>query len=410
MQARKSRKDGIETSIGSSRQILICDTTLRDGEQAPGFSMSVGDKLKIAHALGQLKVDVIEAGFAASSRVESDSIRQISRDVKGPVISSLARAHERDIDEALRALEPAARRRLHLFIGTSPIHRTAKLKLSKSQILERIGRCVRHAASSGAQVQFSAEDATRTEMPFLVEAFQTAADAGACILNVPDTVGYALPGEVERLFSRLGKQVKTSGKAVFSAHCHNDLGLAVANSLAAVRGGAGQIECTINGIGERAGNCALEEVVMAFKVREKAFAATTLIATQRLFETSQLVAQACRNAVPPNKAIVGANAFAHEAGIHQHGILSDRSTYEIMDPAEVGQVSKLVLGRHSGKHALAATAKRLGVRYSDDQLDAAFARLKSETDKLAIVSDEEVCELFASAPVSIARSGAETVR
>ncbi len=379
-----------------TRRIKIFDTTLRDGEQAPGFSMSTSAKLEMAHTLAKLNVDVIEAGFAAASPGDAEAIHTVAQEIKGPTICSLSRTKEEDIRCAEDALAPARHRRLHIFLGTSPTHRDAKLKMTTNQVLSEIERSVSSARGRFDEVEFSAEDAIRTERAFLKEALQCAADAGAHILNVPDTVGYTSPDEIYELFRDLNASITRSDDVVFSCHCHNDLGMAVANSLAAIRAGADQVECTMNGIGERAGNCALEEVVMALKTRQSYFRADTNIMTQELYGASRLLADLTGQAPARNKAIVGRNAFAHEAGIHQHGVLEDRRTYEIMTPTDVGVPSnELVLGKHSGKHALKARAQTLGFDLEADQLEQVFKAFKNVADQQSEVSDSDLCAIIA---------------
>jgi 2-isopropylmalate synthase len=374
-------------------RVLIFDTTLRDGEQAPGFSMSTDAKLIVARALKALRVDVIEAGFAAASPGDAAAVKAVAAEIDGPVICSLARASIADIDAAARALEPARRRRIHTFIGTSPTHRDAKLRMTKAEIIARIGEIVRHAKSAADEVEFSAEDAIRTERDFLLEAVRAAIAAGATTINIPDTVGYTTPEEITELFRFLIDNNPGAG-VVWSTHCHDDLGMAVANSLAAVKGGARQIECALNGIGERAGNCSLEEAVMALAVRRDFFGAATGIDTTKLYPASQTLARVTHNPVPRNKAIVGRNAFAHEAGIHQHGVLADKRTYEIMDAESVGVPSNaLVLGKHSGKHALAARLKALGLDMSAQRIDDLFPDFKHLADTCREVTDADLVRL-----------------
>src|SRR3990170_2799306 len=369
-----------------TQTVRILDTTLRDGEQAPGFSMTPDSKLRMARALAALRVDVIEAGFAASSPADAQSITSIARNVQGPVICSLARATRGDILAAANALAPAPLKRIHVFIGTSPLHREAKLGMSPAQVLEAIKASVAYARELSEDVEFSAEDAIRTERDFLVEAMSVAAREGATTLNVPDTVGYATPDEIYDLFCFLAQQVDRPQDALFSAHCHDDLGMAVANSLAAVRGGARQVECAVNGIGERAGNCALEEVVMALRTRADAFGISTNIESREIMAASRTLAQITNTPPPRNKPIVGGNAFAHEAGIHQHGVLQNRETYEIMKPEDIGlSVESIVLGKHSGRHALAARAKALGYVLEGQQLDRAFEAFKGVAEEVGIV-------------------------
>jgi 2-isopropylmalate synthase len=377
-------------------QVRIFDTTLRDGEQAPGFSMLADAKLRMARALAALKVDVIEAGFAASSESDARSIATIAEQVEGPIICSLARANRADVLAASASLAAAPRRRIHVFIGTSPIHRDAKLHMSREQVLEAIRTSVAYARGFTDDVEFSAEDAIRTERDFLVECLSLAAENGASTLNVPDTVGYTTPDEIYDLFRFLAAHVERPKGTIFSTHCHDDLGMAVANSLAAVRGGARQIECAVNGIGERAGNCALEEVVMALRTRADAFGVDTGIDTTRIMIASRTLAQVTNTPAPRNKPIVGANAFAHEAGIHQHGILQNRETYEIMKPEDIGlSTDGIVLGRHSGRHALAARAKELGYVLEGAKLDRAFAAFRAQADEVGIVDAARLLALLA---------------
>jgi len=372
--------------------VKIFDTTLRDGEQAPGFSMSTDAKLIVARALAALNVDIIEAGFAAASPGDAASVRTIAAEIEGPTICSLARANIADVEASARALEPARKKRIHTFIGTSPLHRDAKLKMSRTEIIDRIGDIVAFARSLVDDVEFSPEDAIRTERDYLLEAVQAAIEAGATTINIPDTVGFTTPEEITDLFRFLTS--KTPGYVTFSTHCHDDLGMAVANSLAAVRGGARQIECAINGIGERAGNCSLEEAVMALSVRRDFFGIETQIETRMLYPASVALARVTHNPIPRNKAIVGRNAFAHEAGIHQHGVLADKRTYEIMDAESVGVPSNaLVLGKHSGKHAVAARIKALGFDVSQQKIEDLFPDFKHLADTCREVTDADLVRL-----------------
>ena len=377
--------------------VRIFDTTLRDGEQAPGFSMTEDGKIRMARALAALNVDVIEAGFAAASPGDFRAIERIAREVEGPVICSLARTHRGDIKAAADALAPASRKRIHTFLGTSPIHRDAKLHMSKEQVIATIRETVAYAREFTDDVEFSAEDAIRTERDFLVEALSVAAEAGATTLNVPDTVGYTTPEEIYELFRHLAEHVARGPEVIFSAHCHDDLGMAVANSLAAVRGGARQVECAVNGIGERAGNCALEDVVMALKTRSDTYGASTSVDTTKIIAASRMLAQVTNVSPPRNKAIVGANAFAHEAGIHQHGVLQNRETYEIMKPEDIGlETDGIVLGKHSGRHALARRAQELGYVLEGERLARAFAMFKDVADEIGIVDTARLAALLAS--------------
>ena len=377
-----------------AHRIRIFDTTLRDGEQSPGFTMSAPQKIAFAHALADLGVDVIEAGFPNSSPADFGAVQAIAREVRGASIAALARCHPGDIEASARALDGAAAPRIHVFISTSPLHRQHKLGMSREQVIEHAVMGVGLARKHVDDVEFSAEDAFRTEREFLVDVFEAAIQAGARTLNVPDTVGYATPVEIRALFEYLRANVKGADGVTFSAHCHNDLGLAVANSLAAIEGGARQVECTINGIGERAGNAAMEELVMALKVRPGWYGADTRIATPKLLDTSRLLSRITGIQVQRNKAIVGLNAFAHESGIHQHGMLKNRDTYEIMRPQDVGWPdSQIVLGRHSGRAAVADRLRQLGYVLEDEQLDRVIADAKALTQTQHVVHDSDLQRL-----------------
>ena len=379
-----------------NNRIRIFDTSLRDGEQSPGFTMSGAQKIAFAHALAELGVDVIEAGFPNSSPADFSAVHTIARDVRTASIAALARCHPGDIEACARALDGAAAPRIHTFISTSPLHRQFKLNMSREQVIEHTIMGVALARKHVDDVEFSAEDAFRTERDFLVDVFNAAVAAGATTLNVPDTVGYATPDEIRELFRYLRAHVQGAEGVVFSAHCHNDLGLAVANSLAAIEGGARQVECTINGIGERAGNAALEELVMALKVRQGWYGVDTGIITPKLLDTSRLLSRITGIQVQRNKAIVGLNAFAHESGIHQHGMLKNRDTYEIMHPQDVGwPASQLVLGRHSGRAAVADRLRALGHVLDDAQLDLVIAQAKALTHTQHVVSDADLLRLVA---------------
>jgi 2-isopropylmalate synthase len=372
-------------------RVLIFDTTLRDGEQSPGCSMTQSEKLRVAKALAELGVDVIEAGFPIASPGDWESVNLVAREVQGPIIAGLARCNREDIDTAWRALKDAARPRIHVFLATSAIHREYKLNMAKDQIVHTTVDGVKLARSVCADVEFSPEDASRTELEFLAQVVEAAIEAGATTINVPDTVGYTVPEEFYEVFSYLTRNVRNVDKVVLSVHCHNDLGMAVANSLAAVRAGARQIECTINGIGERAGNCSLEEAAMAIKIRENVMGVHTGINTTRLFPTSRLVSQITGMPIPRNKAIVGENAFAHEAGIHQDGMLKHHSTYEIMRPQDVGlSRTNLVLGKHSGRHAFRERVKELGFDVSDGELNQLFEEFKALADKKKELFDGDI--------------------
>ena len=377
--------------VAHPARLRIFDTTLRDGEQSPGFTMNAEQKILFARALADLGVDTIEAGFPNSSPADFRAVQTIAREVRGASVAALARCHPADIEACGRSLQHAAAPRIHVFISTSPLHRRHKLGMSREQVVEHAAMGVSRARGYADDVEFSAEDATRTEREFLVEVFDAAVAAGARTLNVPDTVGYTTPAEIRALFEYLRANVKGADGVVFSAHCHNDLGLAVANSLAAIEGGARQVECTVNGIGERAGNAALEELVMALKVRGGWYAADTGIDTRRLLDTSRLLTRITGMQVQRNKAIVGLNAFAHESGIHQHGMLKNRGTYEIMRPQDVGwEDSQLVLGRHSGRAAVADRLRHLGYVLEDDQLDQVIAEAKKLTLTQHVVSDRDL--------------------
>jgi len=377
--------------MNSPGQIRIFDTTLRDGEQSPGCSMTPQQKLVMARALAELGVDIIETGFPASSQSDREATALIARELRGTTLAVLSRCVQSDIEASTRALEGAAKPRLHVFISTSPLHREHKLRMSREQVLESVARHVALARSCVDDVEFSAEDGTRTEEDFLHEVVEVAIASGATTINIPDTLGYAVPDEIRGLFRRLIENVPGAKDVVFSTHCHDDLGLAVANSLAAIEGGARQVECTINGIGERAGNAALEEVVMALKVRNAWYGADTGIATPRLVPASKLLQRLIGRPVQHNKAIVGENAFAHESGIHQHGMLRNRATYEIMNPSDVGWPdSKLVLGRHSGRAAVGHRLRALGYALEDEQLDLVFSRFKELCERQRTVDDDDL--------------------
>ena len=378
-------------SIPQQDRVLIFDTTLRDGEQAPGCSMTLGEKLRVASALRDLQVDIIEAGFAAASPGDFDAVQAIATDVQGPVICSLARCHPQDIERAAAALKPAPRKRIHVFLATSEIHRTFKLNMAKEEIIRRAVEGVRHARKHSDDVEFSAEDASRTEPAYLAEVVAAVIEAGAGTVNIPDTLGYTVPEEFGGLFTYLRKNVRGIEKVVLSVHCHDDLGMAVANSLAAVSAGARQVECTINGIGERAGNCSLEEVVMALRTRANHYGLTTGVDSRKLYPTSRLVASITGMHVPRNKAVVGENAFAHESGIHQDGMLKNAATYEIMNPEDVGiSRSNLVLGKHSGRHAFRDRVQQLGFNLGDEELNAAFAEFKKLADRKKELFDGDI--------------------
>jgi 2-isopropylmalate synthase len=382
--------------------LRIFDTTLRDGEQAPGYSMNVEEKVKMAHQLARLGVDIIEAGFPSSSPGDFEGVLRIAQEVKGPVICALARATPEDIDRAYEAIIPAERKRIHTFIATSEIHMNHKLRMTREEVLEAAGRAVERAKRYVEDVEFSCEDATRSDPDFLLKVYQRAIDAGATTINVPDTVGYAVPSEFAQLIRFLKENLRGIEGVVISAHCHDDLGLAVANSIAAVEAGARQVECTINGIGERAGNASLEEIVMALKVRKDVFGIETGIDTRQIYPTSRLLCQITGHVIQPNKAIVGANAFAHEAGIHQDGVLKYALTYEIMKPEDVGlSTNRLVLGKHSGRHAFRHRLEELGYYLDEEALNRAFQRFKQLADVKKEVFDEDLEALVAEEVIRI---------
>ena len=375
--------------------VKIFDTTLRDGEQAPGFSMTAGQKLRMAKALEGLGVDIMEAGFAAASPGDFEAIKTIATEVKDSIVCSLARCNEGDIRASGEAIKPAVTSgrggRIHTFIATSPLHREYKLKMSKDEIVRRAVAGVELAREYTDDVEFSCEDAIRTERDYLKRVVEAAIKAGASTINIPDTVGYTTPEEIQNLFEFLCADIEGADGVTFSAHCHDDLGLAVANSLAAVRGGARQVECALNGIGERAGNCALEEVTMALRTRKDFFNLDTRLKTEGLYGASKLLATVTGNPVPRNKAIVGKNAFAHESGIHQHGVLANRETYEIMKPEHVGvSTDNLVLGKHSGRAALKDRASKLGFEMGDNELKNLFVQFKALADEKKEVFDADI--------------------
>ena len=372
-------------------RVLIFDTTLRDGEQSPGCSMTQPEKLRVARALAELGVDVIEAGFPAASRGDWEAVNAVAREIQGPVICGLARCTREDIELAAKALQDAPRRRLHVFLATSAIHREFKLNMAQDEIVRRAVEGVKLARELCEDVEFSPEDASRTELDFLAHVVEAAVEAGATTINIPDTVGYTVPDEFGELFRYLRRHVRGIDKVTLSVHCHDDLGMAVANSLTAVVAGARQIECTINGIGERAGNCALEEVVMALRTRAQFFNLKTGIDTRRLYPTSRLVANITGQSIPRNKAVIGENAFAHESGIHQHGMLKHHSTYEIMRPEDVGMArSNLVLGKHSGRHAFRERVRELGFDLDDIELNRVFEDFKALADKKKELFDGDI--------------------
>ncbi len=383
--------------MNNPEKIVIFDTTLRDGEQSPGASMNIEEKIRIAQQLERLNVDVMEAGFPIASDGDFEAVKKVAQTIKKSQIAGLSRANNMDIDRAWEALKYAGERgRIHTFIATSDIHMKHKLKMSEQQVLDTAVAAVKRAAGYTPNVEFSAEDAVRTQLPFLAKVIKAVIEAGATTVNIPDTVGYTIPSEYAEIIGYLKENVSNIEQAVISVHCHNDLGLAVANSLAAVQAGARQVECTINGIGERAGNCSLEEVVMTLKTRHDILPFVTDIATEHITPASKLLSNITGILVQPNKAIVGANAFAHEAGIHQHGVLMDKSTYEIMTPESVGlQQNKLVLGKHSGRHAFVDRLKQLGYDLSREEIEKAFVRFKTLADMKKEIFDEDLDAIVA---------------
>jgi len=384
-------------------QIVFFDTTLRDGEQSPGCTMHHDEKLRMAHKLAELGVDVLEAGFAIASLGDLESIRAIARAVRGPRITSLARCKRDDIEAAARAVEPAPVNRIHVFLASSDLHLEAKLRITRAQALEQAAESVRLARSFVDDVEFSAEDATRSDFAFLVQLVTVAVQAGAATINLPDTVGYTTPDEYKALFVNIRREVPGSDNVIFSTHCHDDLGMAVANSLAGVEGGARQIECTINGIGERAGNAALEEIAAALATRRDKFPYTNHIVLPQLYPTSQMLGEIISFGAAPNKAIVGANAFAHESGIHQHGVLANPLTYEIMTPESVGvPTNNMVLGKHSGRRLLEQRLAELGHPLTRAELDVVYHRFTELADRKKSIYDQDLLGLLhSSSSVSI---------
>jgi 2-isopropylmalate synthase len=389
-----------------AERVYIFDTTLRDGEQSPGCSMTVAEKLRMAAKLVDLGADILEAGFPIASEGDFEAVQTVAREFPWVQVAALARANRSDIERAAASLEKARRPRIHTFIATSDIHLKYKLKKSRQQVLEEAAAAVELARGYCEDVEFSAEDATRTDWDYLEKVSRAVVAAGARTVNLPDTVGYSVPEEYAQLIGRMTKALGDS--AVVSVHCHDDLGLAVANSLAAVQAGARQVECTINGIGERAGNAALEELVMAINTRRDRLPFETRIVTEHLYQASQLLSSIITFGPQPNKAIVGENAFAHEAGIHQDGFLKERTTYEIMEPKSVGvPESKLVLGKHSGRHALAKRCEDLGYPLSKEQLDVMYHRFTALADRKKGVRNDEISKLAREIAESVAVAGAE---
>jgi len=382
-----------------SDKLIIFDTTLRDGEQSPGASMTKDEKVRIARALERMRVDIIEAGFPIASPGDFESVKAVAESVKDSTVCGLARALDKDIDRAGEALKNANSARIHTFIATSPIHMKMKLRMEPDQVVEQAVRAVKRARQYTDNVEFSPEDAGRSEIDFLCRILEAVIDAGATTLNIPDTVGYAMPEQFGNTIKTLRERIPNADKAIFSVHCHNDLGLAVANSLSAVKNGARQVECTINGLGERAGNASLEEIVMAVRTRSDFFSCDTNIDTTHIVPTSRLVSSITGFAVQPNKAIVGANAFAHESGIHQDGVLKSRETYEIMRAEDVGwSANRMVLGKHSGRNAFKTRMQELGIGFaSEEELNQVFSRFKDLADKKHDIYDEDLQALVTEA-------------
>jgi 2-isopropylmalate synthase len=378
-------------------QVRIFDTTLRDGEQSPGFSLRVSEKVLLARQLDALGVDIIEAGFPIASPADAEAVRRIATEIRRPVIACLARCHRADLEKAAWAIQPAEQGRIHTFIATSDLHLKAKLRMTREQCLEAAVESVRYARHHTFDVEFSAEDATRSDLDFLCRVVEAVVKVGATTINLPDTVGYGTPDETRAFFQTIRERVPNSDKVVFSAHCHDDLGLAVANTLAAIEGGARQVECTINGIGERAGNAALEEIVMALHVRSDRMPFTTGVDTRQLYPSSDMLTQLTGQAVQVNKAIVGRNAFAHEAGIHQDGILKDRRTYEIIRAEDVGAPwNPLVLGKHSGRHAVQTRCKDIGFDLQGEELIDVYRALMAIADDRKTLTDNDLRAVIAS--------------
>lgn len=375
-----------------SRTVKIFDTTLRDGEQTPGVNLNVKEKVMIAKNLEAMNVDIIEAGFPIASNGDFEAVKAIAKEVKTSTVAGLARASKKDIDRAWEALQYAEKPRIHTFIATSPIHMKHKLKMNKEEVLKKAVEMVKYAKSLCNDIEFSAEDAYRSDKDFLCEVFEKVIEAGASTINIPDTVGYAMPNEFYEFIKYIVDNTKGIDKVDVSVHCHNDLGMAVANSIMGVHAGATQIECSMNGLGERAGNAALEEVVMAFRIKKEIYNIDTNIVSENIYRTSKLVSSLSGIDIQPNKAIVGANAFAHESGIHQDGVLKEKTTYEIITPESVGvkQESNIVLGKHSGKHAFSSTLEHLGIELSSEELQDAFVRFKELTDKKKNVTMKDI--------------------
>jgi 2-isopropylmalate synthase len=380
----------------ADEQVRVFDTTLRDGEQAPGFSLRPAEKLQLARQIDALGVDIIEAGFPIASPADAEAVRQIAVEIRRPVIACLARCHRADLEKAASAIKPAAQGRIHTFIATSDLHLNVKLRMSREQCLETAVDSVRYARNQTSDVQFSAEDATRSDFDFLCRIVESVIAAGATTINLPDTVGYSTPDETRDFFERIRATVPSSDKVIFSTHCHDDLGLAVANSLSAIQGGARQVECTVNGIGERAGNAALEEIVMALRIRADRMPFTTKVEAREIYPSSEMLAKLTGQGVQVNKAVVGRNAFAHEAGIHQDGMLKDRRTYEIMRAEDVGAPwNPLVLGKHSGRHAVQRRCADLGFQLDGDELVEVYRALMAIADDRKVLTDQDVRTVIA---------------
>jgi len=387
-----------------AQHVRIFDTTLRDGEQAPGFSLRVAEKLRLARQLDALGVDIIEAGFPIASPADAEAVYRIAQEIRRPTIACLARCHRADLEKAAAAIKPAEKGRIHTFIATSDLHLQAKLRMSREQCLDAAVEAVRYARHHTFDVQFSAEDATRSDLDFLCRVVEAVIKAGANTINLPDTVGYATPDEICDFFKTIRSRVPHSDKVIFSTHCHDDLGLAVANSIAAVQGGAHQVECTVNGIGERAGNASLEEIVMAFTVRQERLPYSTGINIRELYPSSEMLTRLTGESVQANKAIVGRNAFAHEAGIHQDGMMKDRRTYEIMRAEDVGAPwNPLVLGKHSGRHAVQRRCSELGLTVEADELIEVYRALMTIADDRKVITDNDVVAVVSTVRTGSAR-------
>jgi 2-isopropylmalate synthase len=383
----------------ANERVLIFDTSLRDGEQAPGCSMTVNEKLRLAHKLEDLGVDIIEAGFPIASTGDFEAVQRVSREMRSASVAALARCRREDISLAWNALRDARQPRIHAFLATSDIHLACKLKITREDALRQVGECVQYARSLCQDVEFSPEDATRSEVEFLCKVLEVAIEAGATTLNIPDTVGYATPGDFGELIRAIRSRVKGVENAVISVHCHNDLGLAVANSLVGIEAGARQVECTVNGIGERAGNAALEEVVMSMHVRNDRLPFESGVKRSEIYAASRMLSEVIGFQVQPNKAIVGRNAFAHEAGIHQHGVISNPLCYEIMTPESVGvPANHLVLGKHSGRHALLMRYEELGFPLTKQELQSAYERFTQLADRKKKIYDQDLLSLLTEKP------------